>query len=336
MLRIKARNVASLRKYCCNPPKFKVAIVGSSGGIGQPLSLLLKLNTMIKQLNLYDMVLAKGVSYELDHIETDVVVKGFEGECELLDALKGMDVVMIPAGLPRKPGMSREDLFGANAGIAKAIAEAISEACPKALVGVITNPVNSIVPVMSEVMKKKCKYDPRRIFGVTTLDVVRANTMVAKLKGMNPRDLAVPVVGGHSGSTIIPLLSQVKVPCPFTCDEIKKLTSDIQNAGTEVVVAKGGKGSATLSMAYSAARFANALIRALSGDTEMMEYTYVASTISPAPYFATRVLLGKNGVEQVCPLGELSAYEKASLEIAIPELKNNIQEGIDYVEKSQD
>lgn len=63
-------------------------------------------------------------------------------------------VVIIPAGVPRKPGMSRDDLFNVNAGVVKAIAESISRSCPKALVGIITNPVNSCVPIAAEVLKK--------------------------------------------------------------------------------------------------------------------------------------------------------------------------------------
>ena len=63
-------------------------------------------------------------------------------------------VVIIPAGVPRKPGMTRDDLFNVNAGVVRDLAIAISRACPNALVGIITNPVNSCVPIASEVLKK--------------------------------------------------------------------------------------------------------------------------------------------------------------------------------------
>lgn len=84
--------------------------------------------------------------------------------------------------MPRKPGMDRSDLFNINAGVVKALAEAIVEQCPKALVGVITNPVNTTVAIAAEVFKKAGTYDAKRLFGVTTLDVIRAETFIAELK----------------------------------------------------------------------------------------------------------------------------------------------------------
>lgn len=70
----------------------------------------------------------------------------------ILDA----DVVVIPAGVPRKPGMTRDDLFNTNASIVRDLAMAVSQHAPKAIVAIITNPVNSMVPIASEVLKKVC------------------------------------------------------------------------------------------------------------------------------------------------------------------------------------
>lgn len=89
-----------------------------------------------------------------------------------------MDLVIIPAGVPRKPGMTRDDLFNINAGIVRTLCEGITRCCPNAIVNVISNPVNSTVPIAAEVFKKAGTYNPRRLLGVTTLDVVRANTFV--------------------------------------------------------------------------------------------------------------------------------------------------------------
>jgi malate dehydrogenase len=97
-------------------------------------------------------------------------------------SLEGAEVVIIPAGVPRKPGMTRDDLFNINASIVRDLAVAAAEVCPKALIGIISNPVNSTVPIASEVFKKAGVYDPNRIFGITTLDVVRANAFIAELK----------------------------------------------------------------------------------------------------------------------------------------------------------
>lgn len=105
-------------------------------------------------------------------------MRGFVGQPQLEDALTGMDLVIIPAGVPRKPGMTRDDLFNINAGIVRTLCEGIAKCCPKAVVNVISNPVNSTVPIAAEVFKKAGTYDPKRLLGVTTLDVVRANTFV--------------------------------------------------------------------------------------------------------------------------------------------------------------
>lgn len=105
-------------------------------------------------------------------------MRGFLGQKQLEDALIGMDLVIIPAGVPRKPGMTRDDLFNINAGIVKTLAEAIAKCCPKAVVNLISNPVNSTVPIAAEIFKRVGTYDPKRLFGVTMLDVVRANTFV--------------------------------------------------------------------------------------------------------------------------------------------------------------
>lgn len=105
-------------------------------------------------------------------------VRGFLGQQQLEEALTGMDLVIIPAGVPRKPGMTRDDLFNINAGIVRTLSEAIAKCCPKAIVNVISNPVNSTVPIAAEVFKKAATFDPKKLMGVTMLDVVRANTFV--------------------------------------------------------------------------------------------------------------------------------------------------------------
>ena len=82
------------------------------------------------------------------------------------------------------------------------------QVCPQAWVLIITNPVNSTVPIARKIFQAKGCYDPARLFGVTTLDVCRANTFVAEKMGVPAENVSVPVVGGHAGPTILPLLSQ--------------------------------------------------------------------------------------------------------------------------------
>jgi len=260
-------------------------------------------------------------------------VRGFVGQPQLEDALTGMDLVIIPAGVPRKPGMTRDDLFNINAGIVRTLCEGIAKCCPKAIVNLISNPVNSTVPIAAEVFKKAGTYDPKRLLGVTTLDVVRANTFVGEVLGLDPSDISVPVIGGHAGVTILPLLSQVNPPCLFSLEEISYLTSRIQNGGTEVVEAKAGAGSATLSMAYAAAKFADACLRGLRGDAGLVECSYVASQVTELPFFASKVRLGRWGIEEILPLGPLNAFERAGLEMAKKELAESIEKGASFVNK---
>merc|ERR1712217_568551 len=176
----------------------------------------------------------------------------------------GCDLVLVPAGMPRKPGQTRDDLFKINANIAKEVVEACAKYCPNAVVALIVNPVNSVVPAMAELYKKK-GLDPKKIVGVTTLDCVRANKFVAEKLGVDPRDVDVPVIGGHAGVTIMPVFSQDKHASTIPADQIPALDKHVQDAGTDVVNAKNGKGSATLSMAYAGARLGKAVLAGLNG-----------------------------------------------------------------------
>ncbi|MCJ8318992.1 MAG: malate dehydrogenase [Colwellia sp.] len=308
----------------------KVAVLGAAGGIGQALSLLLKTQLPAgSELSLYDVApVVPGVAVDLSHIPTDVKVAGF-GADALGDALTGADIVLIPAGMPRKPGMDRADLFAVNAGIIKTLAEGIVASCPKALVGIITNPVNGTVPIVAEVFKKAGTYDAARVFGITTLDVIRSEAFVAELKGLNVAEVKVPVIGGHSGTTILPLLSQVE-GTTFSDEEVATLTPRIQNAGTEVVNAKAGGGSATLSMGAAAARFCMSLVKGLQGE-DVVDYAYVEGNGEDAQFFAQPIRLGVNGVKEILSYGTLSAFEEKAKVDMLATLKADIKEGIDFI-----
>lgn len=309
----------------------KVAVIGAAGGIGQALALLLKNSLPAgSELALYDIApVTPGVAADLSHIPTGVSVCGFSGE-DPTPALQNANIVLISAGVARKPGMDRSDLFNVNAGIVRALAEKIADVCPTAMVGIITNPVNTTVAIAAEVLKAKGVYDKSRLFGITTLDIIRSETFVAELKGKNPAEVRVPVIGGHSGVTILPLLSQV-ADVQFSAAEIEQLTPRIQNAGTEVVQAKAGGGSATLSMGQAACRFALSLVRALQGEANVVEYAYVEGDGQYARFFAQPLRLGKTGIEELLPIGALSAYEQNALESMLETLRNDIKLGEDFI-----
>lgn len=311
----------------------KVAVIGAAGGIGQALALLLKNGLPAgSDLALYDIApVTPGVAADLSHIPTPVSIKGYGG-VDPTPALEGADVVLISAGVARKPGMDRSDLFNVNAGIIKSLAEKIAVVCPKACVGIITNPVNTTVAIAADVFKKAGVYDKRRLFGITTLDIIRSETFVAELKGKTPSDIQVPVIGGHSGVTILPLLSQVE-GVEFSDEEIEALTPRIQNAGTEVVKAKAGGGSATLSMGQAAYRFGLSLVRALQGEQGIVECAYVEGDGKHARFFAQPVLLGKEGIEEVMDYGKLSTFEQEALNNMLDTLNSDITLGEEFAAK---
>ena len=307
----------------------KVCVLGAAGGIGQPLSLLLKLQLPAgSELSLYDVApFTPGVAVDLSHIPTDVCVNGYVGD-DVAQAMQDADIVVIPAGVPRKPGMTRDDLFNMNAGIVKKLVGVGAKACPGAFFAIVTNPVNSTVPIAAEVLKAAGVYDKRRVFGVTTLDVIRSNTFVAQTAGKSTSEVEVSVIGGHSGVTILPLLSSVP-GVKLEQADIEKLTPRIQEAGTEVVEAKAGAGSATLSMAQAAARFTMSLVAALGGES-VTECCYVQVGDDTASFHAQPVVLGKQGVESIPELPPLSDYEQKLLDEMRDTLAGNIAKGIEF------
>ena len=254
------------------------------------------------------------------------------GNLGLEAALTGAKVVVIPAGVPRKPGMTRDDLFSINAGIVKTLVEGCAQYCPQAVLAIISNPVNSTVPIAAEVMKRAGVYDPAKVCGVTTLDVIRANTFAAEHMGIDdPTTMEdVPVIGGHAGTTILPLYSQVP-GFSATDEQLEALTVRTQFGGDEVVKAKAGAGSATLSMAYAGYLFTEKVLKAIKGESGIVQAAYVESTLTDAPYFASACEFGPDGVSKVLPYGTLSPYEQQWFDKMMPDLKKQIQKGIDFV-----
>lgn len=315
---------------------FKVSVLGAAGGIGQPLSLLLKKNPRVAELTCFDVApITPGVAVDLSHISTNGTVEGFSGD-DLKKALTGCDVVVIPAGVPRKPGMTRDDLFNINAGIVKNLIVGCAEACPKAAILVISNPVNSTVPIAAEVLKSKGVYDPKKLFGVTTLDVCRARTFVSKAKGTDVTKTEVPVIGGHAGTTIVPLLSQAEPKVTFTDEERDALTQRIMFGGDEVVKAKDGGGSATLSMAFAGAEFAGKVMDAMAGETGIKVCSYVdTDKVEGAKFFSLPVTLGKEGVETIHDYGTVTEHEAKLIKDMLPDLVAQATKGVEWAGKNQ-
>lgn len=277
------------------------------------------------------VVRTPGVAADISHCSTPAKVSGHVGPDEMSKALEGCDVVVIPAGVPRKPGMTRDDLFNTNASIVKGIAESCAKNCPNAMFLIISNPVNSTVPLFADVLKKAGVYNKKRLFGVTTLDVVRADTFVSSHQSDDVMKSNVPVIGGHAGTTILPLLSQTGGK--FSDADIEALTHRIQFGGDEVVQAKDGAGSATLSMAYAGQKFASRLMAGMAGEKDVIECTFVENDLTGASFFSTPCRLGPNGVEEVMHYGKLSPFEQDVLDKMVPDLIAQGKKGVDFANK---
>jgi len=355
---------------------YKVAVCGGSGGIGQPLSMLIAQNPRVKALSVIDVNMAAcpaaGVAADLSHLtdldcEVACQVSGYAidvkvpAKDQLQEALTGCDIVMIPAGIPRKPGMTRDDLFNINCGIAKGLVEACAEFCPNAVLGMIVNPVNSVVPAMAHLYESK-GLDPLKVVGVTMLDVVRAkkfltdsghfsseylaaiggaNVAATPAEGSSKACSGVLVIGGHAGKTILPVLGDAlkSAGSEMACDALECLDVRIQNAGTEVVEAKAGAGSATLSMATAGAMFVRRVVSGLDGadNASAVCCSYVKSSLMEGlDFFASPVKFGPGGSVSVLPFSTdiLSETEKKRLtEDVVPQLQQEIEKGMEFAKK---
>ncbi|EDO16920.1 hypothetical protein Kpol_1020p28 [Vanderwaltozyma polyspora DSM 70294] len=359
----------------------KISIIGAAGGIGQSLTLLLKTqihnlipigSNKVKKnhihLALYDINsdAVNGVATDLSHIDTPVSLSSHSPNTEngIKDCLKDTDLIIISAGLPRKPGMTREDLFNKNASIISSLTDSIIEHCDlsKIFILVISNPVNSLVPVIT---KKFIKFDPtadveRRVMGVTKLDIVRASTFLHQFginEGFEKRSSimpSVPVIGGHSGETIIPLFSQSKIHPQLTNEQVDYLTKRVQCGGDEVVKAKNGQGSATLSMALAGYKVVAKFISLLSGQEDIIKAIFYISlldhtknepicpgakelmdTVDGLDFFSIPLTISAKGVHSIkyWIMDEMNDYEKDELLSAcIPKLRENIKTGWDFIQ----
>lgn len=331
----------------------KVTVIGAAGGIGQPLSMLIKMNPNVKSLSLYDVSPAvSGVAADLSHVDTPAKVSWHDAS-GLEEALTGSNFVLIPAGVPRKPGMSRDDLFKINAGICAQLAEAIAQFCPDAITLVISNPVNSTVPVFAEVFKKHGVFNPRKLVGVTNLDIVRSDTFLHQLRPDLSWDQPIKVVGGHSGDTIVPLFSSALGDKLETMpeDQLRALVHRVQYGGDEIIAAKKGAGSSTLSMAYASNRFFTTVLNGYLGKPNQeacaflnMELTEIAGAKqtkkvvnniagTDMQYFALPCVFGHDGVESIdhtC-MDRMHAVEEEMLRVCCETLPKSYTKGITFV-----
>lgn len=141
--------------YCvpCAEKKNIVLTIVGCGGIGQPLALLLKHHDSIGELRVFDLLDTTGIAMDLSHINTRAKVIGYTGCKDLKEACENTNIVVISAAAKRQPNMTTEDFFDTSAEIVKTVAGAVADGSPNACVCIVTEPVNSMVPLASEVFR---------------------------------------------------------------------------------------------------------------------------------------------------------------------------------------
>ncbi len=263
----------------------------------------------------------------LSALEVDARVEGFtvspDGSSGY-EALEGSDIVVITAGFPRKPGMSREDLLDKNIQILKAIVPNIKKYAPEAIVIVVTNPVDT----MTYAAYKLLGFPANRVMGMAgILDSARFRTFIAYKLGVSPKDIHAYVIGGH-GDEMVPLISisNVKgIPLKnlLSEEEIKEIVERTKFGGGEIVALMG------TSAYYAPAMAVVEMIEAILLD---------AKRIHPCSVYVDRnefyevedicvglpVVLGKEGWEKVFEV-PLSKEEREAWKKSVESVKNTIE-----------
>ena len=301
----------------------RIALVGA-GQIGGTMALL------AAQKQLGDIVtvdIAEGVpqgkSLDIMHGRSLIPTASVLSGSNSYDAIAGADVVIVTAGLPRKPGMSRDDLLDVNFGIIKTVGDNIKAKAPNAFVIVVTNPLDAMVYAMQRVTG----FPAHRVAGMAgVLDSARFACHVAMELNVSAEDVRALVMGGH-GDTMVPLIRYCTVGgIPVTqllsrekLDAISKRTA---NAGGEVV-ALLKTGSAFYSPALSAIHMAEAYLK------DKKSVLTCAAKLSgeygiQGLYAGVPVILGGGGVEKVLEV-ELDEGEKKLFDVSIQAVKSLVE-----------
>jgi malate dehydrogenase len=220
------------------------------------------------------------------------------------------EVVVITSGLPRKPGMSRDDLIATNAGIVKSVTENVIKYSPNAKIVVVSNPLD----VMTYVAYLTAKVDPRRVFGMAgILDTARYRAFLAEALNVSPKDIQAMLLGGH-GDTMVPLpryttVSGIPVTELIAPDKLDAIIERTKKGGGELVNIMGT--SAWYAPGAAAAQMVEAIVRdqkRIFPCCAWLQGEYGLKDI----YLGVPVKLGKNGIEEIIEL-KLNDDEKKLL-----------------------
>lgn len=223
----------------------------------------------------------------------------------------GSEVIVITSGLPRKPGMSRDDLIGTNAGIVKSVTENVVKHSPEAIIIVVSNPLD----VMTYQAHLTSKFPRTRVMGMAgILDTARYRAFLAEALNVSPKDIQAVLMGGH-GDTMVPLpryttVAGIPVTELIAPDKLNAIIERTKVGGGELVKLMGT--SAWYAPGAAAAQMAEAIVkdqRRIFPVCIQLDGEYGIKDC----YLGVPVVLGKNGVEKVIEL-DLNAEEKALLE----------------------
>lgn len=220
------------------------------------------------------------------------------------------DVVVITSGLPRKPGMSRDDLISTNAGIVKGVTENILKYSPNAIIIIVSNPLD----VMTYCAYLTAKIDPKRVFGMAgILDTARYRAFLAEELNCSPKDIQAVLMGGH-GDTMVPLpryttVAGIPVTELISKEKLDAIIERTKKGGGEIVNLLGT--SAWYAPGASAAQMVEAIVRnqkRIFPVCAWLQGEYGLKDI----YLGVPVVLGKNGIEKIIEL-KLNDEEKKLL-----------------------
>jgi malate dehydrogenase len=307
--------------------RHKISLIGA-GNIGGTLAHLAGLKNL-GDIVLFDINKNNASGKALD-IEQSSIVENFNSKVIGTNNYKdiiGSDVIIVTAGIPRKPGMSRDDLISTNSNIIKSVAKGIKENAPDAFVIVITNPLDAMVYVMQQ----ETGFDPKKVVGMAgVLDSSRMSLFLAREFGVSVEDVSSFVLGGH-GDTMVPLIrysSVSGIPIPdlvkmgwTTQEKIDQIIQRTRDGGAEIVKLLGN-GSAYYAPATSAIEMAESYLkdkRKILPTAAHLNGEYGINDL----YIGVPAIIGRNGVEKIIEV-ELNAEEKANFNKSVEAVKNLI------------
>ncbi|HTR81488.1 MAG TPA: malate dehydrogenase [Bacteroidota bacterium] len=302
----------------------KITVVGA-GNVGASAAQRIAEKELANEVVLVDVVEGLPQGKGLDMYES-APVEGFDSKIigsNSYDATANSDIVVITAGIARKPGMSRDDLLNTNAGILKAVTEQVVAKSPKSILIVVSNPLD----VMVYVALKVSGFDRHRVIGMAgVLDTARFRTFIAMELKVSVEDVTAFVLGGH-GDSMVPLPRYTSVAgIPLTDllpqEKIDALVTRARNGGIEIVNFLK-TGSAYYAPSAAVVQMVEAIVkdkkRILPCAVYLQGEYSLKDTVVGVP-----VKLGKNGVEQIMEI-KLTTEESAALKRSSDDVKSNME-----------